>query len=66
MKKSSPKSIDDLVGKDGVFAKFLKPFIEEISKAELDEHLGYEKHSVEGYNSRKFKKWFLSEKNKYL
>ncbi len=51
MKKSNPKSLDDLVGKDGIAAQFLKPFIEEISKAELVEHLGYEKHSIDGYNS---------------
>jgi transposase-like protein len=51
IKKSNPKSLDDLVGKDGLVAQFLKPFIEEISKAELCEHLGYEKHSTDGYNT---------------
>jgi len=33
------------------FNSFFKQGIEEMLKSELDEHLGYSKHSVEGYNS---------------
>ena len=33
------------------FNSFFKQGIEEMLKGELDEHLGYSKHSVEGYNS---------------
>ncbi len=35
----------------GFFQTLFKQGIEAILQAELDEHLGYEKHSVEGYNS---------------
>lgn len=35
----------------GFFQTLFKQGIEAILEAELDEHLGYEKHSVEGYNS---------------
>lgn len=35
----------------GFFQSLFKQGIEAILEAELDEHLGYEKHSVEGYNS---------------
>ncbi len=33
------------------FASFLKEGVEAMLRAELDEHLGYDKHSVEGYQS---------------
>jgi len=33
------------------FNSFFKQGIEEMLKGELDEHLGYAKHAVEGYNS---------------
>ena len=33
------------------FADFYKQGVEEMLKAELDEHLGYEIHSKEGHNS---------------
>ncbi|MGB4776391.1 MAG: IS256 family transposase [Daejeonella sp.] len=35
----------------GFFNKLFQQGIEALLKAELDEHLGYEKHSPEGYNS---------------
>lgn len=35
----------------GFFQTLFKQGIEAILQAELDEHLGYEKHTVEGYNS---------------
>lgn len=35
----------------GFFQSLFKQGIEALLEAELDEHLGYEKHSVEGYNS---------------
>src|ERR1043165_1999748 len=33
------------------FSELYKQGVEEMLKAELDEHLGYEKHSKEGHNS---------------
>jgi len=34
------------------FASFLKEGVEAMLRAELDEHLGYDKHSVEGVSER--------------
>jgi putative transposase len=44
----SCKSIDDLLGKDGVIEKLIKRTVERMLDAELTEHLGYEKHSPAG------------------
>lgn len=35
----------------GFFQTLFRQSIEAMLQAEIDEHLGYEKHSVEGYNS---------------
>ena len=41
----------DLMGKDGAIKKILKNSIEKLLEAELTEHLGYPKNSIEGNNS---------------
>ena len=38
-------------GFNDFFQKLLKQGVEAMLRAELDEHLGYEKHSPKGYNS---------------
>lgn len=48
-------SFDQLVGGDGLIAGMLKPVIQELLDAEMNEHLGYPKHDTAGYltgNSR--------------
>jgi putative transposase len=42
---------DDLLGKNGVIKNLVKGLSEQILQAELTNHLGYEKHAVEGQNS---------------
>jgi putative transposase len=49
------KSPDDFFGEDGVFSRLFSKTINQMLKAEMDEHLGYPKHSPSGYlkgNSR--------------
>jgi putative transposase len=46
------------------FADFYKQGVEEMLKAELDEHLGYEKHSKEGHNSGNSRNGSYSKKVK--
>ncbi len=48
---SKAKSYEDLMGKNGVIKKLIKSSLENILDEELSEHLGYEKHSLEGHNS---------------
>lgn len=45
------KTMDDLTGKDGLLQKLLGGMIEEMLEKEMDDHLGYEKHSKFGDNS---------------
>lgn len=45
------RTIEDLMGKNGLLKRLSKQMIEEILEAEMNEHLGYEKHSSEGINS---------------
>ena len=40
----------DLVGPDGLLADLTKQVLETGLEVEMDEHLGYEKHAVEGRN----------------
>lgn len=42
------KAIDDLTGKNGLFKKLLKQMIEGALEEEMEEHLGYAKHSPRG------------------
>jgi putative transposase len=48
---SGAKTYQDLMGKDGAIKKLLKNSLEQMLEAEMTEHLGYEKHSLEGNNS---------------
>ncbi len=45
------ESPDDFFGKEGVFSRLFSKTMEEMLEAEMDEHLGYEKHSSAGWNS---------------
>ena len=45
------KTQDDLFGVDGIVKQISKRFMERLLKEEMTEHLGYEKHSIEGNNS---------------
>ena len=48
---ANAKTYEDLMGKDGAIKKLLKSSLEQMLTAEMNEHLGYEKHSVSGINS---------------
>jgi putative transposase len=48
---SKVKSMDDFFGKEGVFARLFAKTMEEMLKAELTEHLGYEPYEAKGRNS---------------
>lgn len=55
LEQSGAKRYEDLIGKDGLIAQMLKPLMQEMLEAEMDEHLGYPKHHPSGYltgNSR--------------
>ena len=39
------RTMDDLCGKDGLMQRMLGGLIEKILEQEMNEHLGYEKHS---------------------
>ena len=45
------KTQEDLFGENGVVKNLVKAVLERALNAELTNHLGYEKHEVEGYNS---------------
>jgi transposase-like protein len=45
------KSYEDLMGKGGAIKKLIGKSIEQLMEVEMDEHLGYSKHSSEGNNS---------------
>jgi putative transposase len=45
------RTMDDLCGKDGLMQRMLGGLIEKILEQEMNEHLGYEKHSNMGDNS---------------
>ncbi len=45
------KTMDDLTGKGGLIQKLLGSMTEKILEAELEEHLGYQKHSLDGHNT---------------
>ncbi len=60
------KSIEDLIGPEGLFKKILKDFVETTLDEEMKLHLGYEKHEAKGRktgNSRngKIRKTLQSE-----
>ena len=45
------QSMDDLTGKNGLVQRLIGSMVEKLLQKELKEHLGYEKHSTEGYHS---------------
>lgn len=45
------KSIEDLIGKNGLIKNMIKDTLERLLQAELEEHLGYKKHEAKGKNS---------------
>jgi len=45
------KTKEELLGKGGILKTFVKSLVEAALKAELDTHLGYDKHATEGNNS---------------
>ncbi|MFT5317907.1 MAG: putative transposase [Chlamydiales bacterium] len=49
---------EDLMGKDGLLQRMIGSTLERLLEKEMDDHLGYEKHTIEGRhsgNSRKGK-----------
>jgi transposase-like protein len=48
---ANARTFDDLMGKDGVIKQLMKSSLENILSTEMDEHLGYEKHSIAGDNT---------------
>jgi transposase-like protein len=45
------KTADDLTGKNGLIQRLIGGLLEQMLQKEMDEHLGYEKHSPEGHHS---------------
>jgi len=45
------KTADDLTGKNGLVQRLIGSMLEQMLQKEMDEHLGYKKHSVEGDRS---------------
>ncbi len=43
------KTADDLTGKNGLVQRLIGDILEQMLQKEMDEHLGYEKHSPEGH-----------------
>ena len=41
-------SVDDLIGKNGLVQRLIGGMLDRILEKEMDTHLGYEKHSIEG------------------
>ena len=42
------KHPEDLLGKNGLFKQLTKDLVERVLEEELTDHIGYEKHAVEG------------------
>lgn len=45
------KTANDLTGKNGLIQRLIGGMLEQMLQKEMDEHLGYEKHSPEGHHS---------------
>jgi len=45
------KTANDLTGKNGLIQRLIGRMLEQMLQKEMDEHLGYEKHSPEGLHS---------------
>src|SRR5688572_1694641 len=48
---ASAKTMDDFIGKEGIFARLFASRLEQMLEAELTEHLGYEPYEAKGRNS---------------
>lgn len=42
---------EDLCGKGSLLQRLVGPMIEVMLQKEMDEHIGYQKHAIEGHNS---------------
>lgn len=45
------KSMDDLIGKNGLIQKMIGGMVEQLLEQEMEDHLGYERYSTEGHHS---------------
>jgi len=45
------KTAEDIAGKNGLIKRLIGGMLEQMLQKEMDEHLGYQKHSIEGHNS---------------
>ena len=45
------KTTDDLTGKNGLVQRLIGGMLEQLLQNEMDDHLGYEKHSTSGHHS---------------
>ncbi len=45
------KSMDDIFGKEGIFARLFAGTLEQMLEAEIDEQLGYKRYEAKGRNS---------------
>lgn len=45
------KTIEDLTGKNGLVKKMIKNMMEHLLEKEMEDHLGYKKHAIDGHNS---------------
>ncbi len=45
------KNPEDIIGENGLLEQLTKPLLERAMRAELTDHLGYEKHDPAGHNS---------------
>lgn len=48
---SKCKTMDDLCGKNGLLQRLIGGMVEQMLEKEMDEHIGYTKHAIEGHNS---------------
>jgi len=58
---SKCKNMNDLTGKDGLLQRLLKNMIQELLEKEMEETLGYQKHSVKGNKSGNSRNGFNSK-----
>ena len=56
------KTMDDLCGKNGLLQRLLGNMVEQMIDKEMEEHLGYEKHSAKGYHSGNSRNGKISKK----
>lgn len=56
------KTMDDLCGKNGLMQKMLGGLVEKMLEQEMEEHLGYKKHSNKGDNSGNSRNGKISKK----